>query len=156
MLTAVPCFEAVWLLRILICPWYFSASCLTTQRPRPVPVSRFVVKNGRNARLSSLELNPLPLSNTVILTPGRGPFLQSREGEIRRLILPSSRTASSAFDIRFDNIWRTSPSFPHIVACWLILAANLTPFSCSLGSYKNARSLDMRPKLTAEYESPPL
>src|SRR6266446_5211736 len=100
------------LLRTRIQPPCLSTIPLVTHRPRPVPFSPFVVKNGsKSLRRFSREI-PGPLSAMKTRTPRLVGFLQSREAKTCNLSLPSGLKASSAFATTLENTWVISLGKP--------------------------------------------
>ncbi len=93
------------LLRTRIQPPCLSTIPLVTHRPRPVPFSPFVVKNGSNILRRFSRETPGPLSAMKTRTPRLFGFLQSREAKTCNLIVPSGLKASSAFTTRLENTW---------------------------------------------------
>ena len=64
----VPCHGADWRVLIRIFPpWFLTTPC-DTHSPRPVPLSRFVVKKGSKARWTVSGDIPPPLSEIEIQT----------------------------------------------------------------------------------------
>ncbi len=81
-----------------------STSCATTHRPRPVPVSGLVEKNGSKMwRIVSRSM-PEPESQKVTRMPSTVRFRQSREGRSRIRSLPFRDIASIEFATRLAKI----------------------------------------------------
>src|SRR5712691_8204885 len=102
------------LLRTRIQPPCLSTIPLVTHRPRPVPFSPFVVKNGSNILRRFSQEIPGPLSAMKTRTPRLVGFLQFRETRTCNFRVPSGLKASSALATRFENTWVISLGKPRI------------------------------------------
>src|ERR1700751_902953 len=102
------------LLRSRMRPPCFETIPCVIHRPKPVPFSPLVGKNGSKIfRWFSAE-TPDPLSLMSSLTPRRSGLLQCLEPNICMVILPFWRTASKAFINRFETSCRISVGYASI------------------------------------------
>ena len=72
---AVMCPRRSRILRNRMMPWYFCTIPLLIQRPKPVPLVDFVVKNGSNSCFASSGRIPEPVSEIKTRTPFSLPTL---------------------------------------------------------------------------------
>jgi hypothetical protein len=120
------------------------ASCLTDDRPSPAPPKRdametLACENGRNRRLISASVRPIPLSETANATAIRPPVLRS--GVTRSVTLPWS-VNFTALSIRFSSAARRRTGSP----------------TANAGSFSEISTDDARPLAAARpvRESPAL
>lgn len=100
--------------RVLLCTRIEPPKRLTipfeTHKPRPVPCSPLVVKNGSKIRLMMAGAIPTPLSAIKTRKPAEEEAFRRADLRMRTAIVPLRGTASMAFRSKAVMTWRISPA----------------------------------------------